>query len=263
MIAAAGDGGQAAPTPTGRARFGLRVAALAGWLALCLAGYHAARLFGGDNPWPRRFLGGAARLAGAEVRVEGEPAGPGAFLLANHVSWLDVPALAGVSGAAFVAHDGLAAVPLLRWLCEMNQTVFVARHERAGVAGQVAQIRAALGGGRTLAVFPEGTTSDGTGLLGFKSSLLSALVPVPPGVAIQPVLLDYGAEAAAIAWIGDEDGLANVKRILARAHRIPLTIRFLPPLAGEALADRKAMAAAAREAMLAALGPRRAEPATD
>ena len=67
------------------------------------------------------------------------------------------------------------------------------------------------------------------------------------------MLLDYGSEAADIAWVGEEHGLDNFKRILARARPVRLTIRFLPPLTGEALRDRKTMAAAARAAMLAEL----------
>lgn len=243
-----------APIPlAGHLRMVGRMSALAVWLVICLVGYHVGRLRRRVNPWPRRFLGGAARLAGATVRVEGQRPAPGAVLLVNHVSWLDVPALAGVSGAAFVAHDGLAASRVLKWLCEMNGTVFVARQDRGRVAAQVAQVRGALGAQPALALFPEGTTSDGTGLLGFKSSLLSALVPVPAGVTIHPVLLDYGPDAAEIAWVGDESGLANAGRILARRRPVRLTIRFLPPLAGDALEDRKAMAGAARAAMVAAL----------
>jgi 1-acyl-sn-glycerol-3-phosphate acyltransferase len=104
-----------------------------------------------------------------------------------------------------------------------------------------------------LAIFPEGTTSDGTGLLAFKSSLLSALDPPPPGVAVQPVLLDYGAEAADIAWVGAEPGLANFLRILSRRSKVELTVHFLEPLTGEALANRKTMAAAARAEILSVL----------
>jgi 1-acyl-sn-glycerol-3-phosphate acyltransferase len=62
------------------------------------------------------------------------------------------------------------------------------------------------------------------------------------------VALIYG-EAEAIAWVGDEPGLANAWRILARMRPVRLTLRFLEPLAGRALADRKAMAAATREAI--------------
>ena len=246
----------AGPAPIralGKLRIAVRLAAMIALLLVCVPGYYLWRVLRLPNPWPRWFLGAVAMVAGVDVQIAGERVRRGAFFLTNHVSWLDVPALAGASGAAFVAHDGLAAFPVLKWLCEMNDTVFVARHDRASVAEQIAQVRAAIAETNALAVFPEGTTSDGTGLLAFKSSLLSALDPVPEGVAVQPVLLDYGAEAAEIAWIGEEHGLDNFKRILARGRPLRLTLRFLPPLAGDALRDRKAMAAAARGALLAEL----------
>jgi 1-acyl-sn-glycerol-3-phosphate acyltransferase len=237
----------------GRVRIALRLTIMAGLLLVCVPGYYVFRFLHLPNPWPRWFLGGVAIVAGVEVRIAGEPVRSRAFFLTNHVSWIDVPALAGASGAAFVAHDGLAAFPVLKWLCEMNDTVFVARHDRGSVADQIEQVRAAIAETKALAVFPEGTTSDGTGLLPFKSSLLSALDPVPAGIAVQPVLLDYGAEATEIAWVGEEHGLDNFKRVLARGRRVRLIIRFLPPLVGEALRDRKTIAAAARGALLEAL----------
>jgi 1-acyl-sn-glycerol-3-phosphate acyltransferase len=152
-------------------------------------------------------------------RLAGTPARRGAFLVANHVSWLDIPVLSGATGTAFVAHSGLAGHGLLKWLCEMNDTVFVARHDRTSVQAQVAHVRAALSDTGALAIFPEGTTSDGTGMLPFKSSLLSAIDPVPPGIVVQPVWIDYGPEAAAIAWVGDEHGVDNFLKILRGGGR--------------------------------------------
>lgn len=243
--------------PIGWLRVGLRLAAMVGWLAGCVILYYLWRLAGLRNPWPRRFLGGIARLAGVRVTRTGAAVRPGTFLIANHVSWIDVPALAGASGSAFIAHDGLASVGVMRWLCDMNDTVFVARHDRASVAAQVEQVRAAIRHGAVLTIFPEGTTSDGAKLLPFKSSLLSALDPLPGGIAVQPVLLDYGREAPDVAWVGDEPGPANFLRILARAEPLALTIRVLPPLEGAALANRKTIAAAASAALSAALAENR------
>lgn len=224
-----------------------------GWLCLCIALYHVWLVARPRNPWPRIFLGGIASIAGVKVTLTGTPVRRGAFLLANHVSWIDVPAIAGACGSAFVAHDGLAEVPVLHWLCRLNDTVFVARHDRASVAEQVIQVREAIRDTGALTIFPEGTTSDGTGLLPFKSSLLSALDPLPPGIVVQPLWLDYGAEAPDIAWIGEEPGRDNFLRILARRKAIRLTVHFLAPLTGEALSNRKTIAAAAREAILAAM----------
>jgi 1-acyl-sn-glycerol-3-phosphate acyltransferase len=199
---------------------------------------------------PPLFLGTMGRIAGLRVTTEGTPR-PGALLLANHVSWLDILALAGASRARFVAHSGLTVHGGLKWLCDQNDTVFIARERRGSVAGQVAQVRAALGD-RPLAIFPEGTTDDGTFLHPFKSALLSAVEPLAHEVPVQPVALDY-ADAAEIAWFGPEPGMANVRRILARRGRVELTIRFLEPLAGVALADRSAMAVAAQAAIAEAL----------
>ena len=199
---------------------------------------------------PPLFLGFMGRMAGLRVRIEGEPR-RGALFLANHVSWLVILALAGTSRAIFVAHSGLAGHGGLKWLCDQNDTVFITRDRRGSVAAQVEQVRAALSE-RPLTIFPEGTTNDGTALLPFRSSLLSAVEPLAGEVPIQPVALDY-RDATEIAWFGNEPGLANVRRILARRDRIELTIRFLEPLSGEALANRKAMTAAAQAAIERAL----------
>jgi 1-acyl-sn-glycerol-3-phosphate acyltransferase len=209
-----------------------------------------ASLFGRRELVPPLFLAFMGRMAGLRVRTEGTPR-LGALFIANHVSWLDVLALAGASRAIFVAHSGLTVHGGLKWLCEQNRTVFVAREKRGSVAGQVEQVRAALGE-RPVTIFPEGTTNDGTTLLPFKSSLLSAVEPLAGTVPIQPVALDY-ADAHAIAWFGNEPGLANLRRILARPGGVELTIRFLEPLAGEALANRKTMTAAAQAAIGQAL----------
>ncbi len=222
-------------------------------LLVCVPLYYVWRILRLHNPWPRVFLGGIARVAGARVEISGEPSRKGAFLLSNHVSWLDIPVISGASGSAFVAHSGLADVGLLKWLCEMNDTVFVARHDRRSVHTQVEQVRAALTDTGALTVFPEGTTSNGASLLPFKSSLLSALDPPPPGIAIQPVWLDYGPDVAAMAWVGEEHGLDNFLKILARSKPIPVTVHFLTPLGPEETANRKVMATAARERILAAV----------
>lgn len=227
-------------------------------LLVCVPLYYVWSLTGAErNPWPARFLSGVGRVAGLRIRIEGTRVRRGALLLANHVSWLDILAIASASGAAFVGHEGLASSPLVRWLCRMNDTVFIARDRRTSVAAQVEKIRDAISEAGALAVFPEGTTSDGNSLLPFKSSLLSALDPLPPGITVQPVLLDYGADAAEIAWIGAESGIDNLKRIVARRRPVTVTVQFLPPLAGDVLATRKTMAAAARDEILGALKARR------
>lgn len=238
-------------SPLGWALIGLRLFLMIALLLVCAPLYYLWRLLGLGRFWPRVFLGGVAVIAGCDITIVGKPA-KHALLLSNHVSWLDIPAIAWATGSAFVGHSGLASIAVLKTLCSMNDTVFIARHDRGSVADQVEQVRTAIAGTGALTFFPEGTTSDGTGLLPFKSSLLSAVENLPEGVPIQPVLLDY-AEAPGIAWVGEEHGLDNFKRILARGRPVHLTVHFLPPLEGAELTNRKTMAAAAREAILRAM----------
>ena len=233
-------------SPLGWVLVALRVMLMLALLLACVPLHYLWRLLGLKRLWPRVFLAGVGSVAGLDIRRQGKRH-PGALLLSNHVSWLDILALSHTANSAFVAHDGLAVGPL-KWLCELNDTVFIARHRRSSVNEQAGLIRDALAGGSTLTLFPEGTTSDGTALLPFKSSLLGAVEPLPDGAVVQPVLLAY-ADAPHMAWVGEEPGAANFKRILARVKPVRLDVHFLPPLAGEELANRKTMTAAAQAAL--------------
>ncbi|RDC59595.1 1-acylglycerol-3-phosphate O-acyltransferase [Alteripontixanthobacter maritimus] len=237
-----------AVTPLGWLLIGFRLVLMVLVFMLCAPLHLLWRAFGFGRFWPRVFLASIGAIAGLHITVRGQPARH-ALLLSNHVSWLDIPTLAHVTGSAFVAHDGLADFVFLKWLCEMNDTIFIARHDRQSVAEQVEQVRAAMATGGALTIFPEGTTSDGTGLLPFKSALLSAATPLPPGIVAQPVSLDY-ENSRQVCWVGDEPGLDNFLRLLARPRPIRVTAHFLAPLAGEELADRKAMAATAHAKLL-------------
>ena len=156
-------------------------------------------------------------------------------------------ALGGATGAAFVAHDGIAGWPVIGWLAAQNNTLFVARNRRGALGGQIEALRAALAGHQPVALFPEGTTSDGQALLPFKPSLLAVLLPPPRAVMIQPVHIDYGAATDEIAWHSDEPAGSNAKRLLERPGRIDVTLRFLEPFDPALYPDRKQLAAVARE----------------
>ena len=221
--------------------------------AVCVPLYMLWRIMPGRNPWPPLFLGGVGSIMGARVSSRGTIPRENAVLLSNHVSWLDIPVLAGLTGTAFVAHDGLAEIGWLKWVCSMNRTVFIARDRRATVGGQVEQVREALTDVGVLTMFPEATTADGITLLPFKSSLLSALIPLPEGTQVHPVWIDYGARAADIAWLGEEPGAQNYRHLAASGAPLRVTVHFLDPLDASALSDRKAMARAAQDAIEAAM----------
>lgn len=226
----------------------LRIGALAASLLICLVPHLLWRIVRRPaSPWPRLFLALAARSVGARVRIEGRPHPGDIFILANHVSWIDILALAGATGAAFVAHDGIARWPVIGWLAAQNNTLFIARERRGALSGQIDALRAAMLGHQPVALFPEGTTSNGIGLLPFKPSLLAVLMPPPRAMMIQPVHIDYGAATAEIAWHGDEPAGINAKRLLGRKGCLPVTLRFLEPFDPATCGDRKVIAATAHD----------------
>jgi lyso-ornithine lipid O-acyltransferase len=235
-------------------RLVLRVSAMAAALLVCLPLHYLWRLLGRRSPWPQRFLGWVGRAAGMRVTVVGAPLKRDVLFLANHLSWLDILVLAGASGAAFVAKAEVAETPVVGWLARLNNTVFVARAERAGVRGQADALRAALASGQAVALFPEGTTDGGPEILPFRASLLASLFPPLPGVMVQPVALDYGSAAHDLAWIGEEAGLDNVRKVLSRRGTAEVILYFLAPV-DPASGDRKALARAARDEIVEALGP--------
>lgn len=238
---------------------------IAGRVHLLLAGLLVAvplhglwHALGRRSPFPRLYLGWVARIVGARVAVHGTPLQDRVVFLANHLSWIDIPALAGATGTAFVAKAEVAATPVLGWLCRLNRTVFVQRDARLDIAAQINALGAAMAEAHAVAIFPEGTTSAGETLLPFKTAMLKVLEPPPPGLLVQPVLIDYGALSAAIGWVGAESGLANAVKILARKGHFPLRLHFLDPFAPQDHAGRKAIAAEARARLEAALAAARA-----
>lgn len=236
-------------------RLACRVVLLLAALLLALPLHGLWRLLRLPSPWPRLLLGAAARIVGARVRVLGTPRQRDVVFVANHVSWLDTPVVAGATGCAFVAKADMRAVPLIGWLCRLNRTIFVDREDRLAIAGQIAALREVLAEARPVTIFPEGTTGDGLTLLPFKPALLAALDPPPPGVMIQPLRIDYGDATRDLAWKEQETGLEHGRRVLGRRGGFTATLRFLDPVDPCAVGGRKELAAAARARIEAAGSP--------
>ncbi|QIQ85669.1 1-acyl-sn-glycerol-3-phosphate acyltransferase [Erythrobacter sp.] len=250
-------------SPMGWVRIAGRSLALLVLICVFVPLHYIFRIFAYGSPFPMLFLRYAARVSGAKVTTEGTHLKRDVFYVANHVSWIDILSLAGACGTAFVAKAELAQAPLVGWLASLNRTVFVKREHRMGVAEQINALKEALADNWSVTVFPEGTTTDGQSLLPFKTSMLSVLEPPPPGVLVQPVLLDYGSVAEWIGWIGEEGGLNNAKRVLARKGTFPLRIHFLEPFSPEDFRGRKAISLEARRRIEEALEESLGKPLRD
>ena len=205
----------------------------------------------GRSNWPPRFLRHAGLIAGIRPRIEGRPLEAHTLVIANHTSWLDILILGGWTGTAFVSKAELETTKLLGWIADQNRTLYIDRAARRDSQVQVRRITEALEHHQPLAVFPEGTTGDGRHLLKFRSTLLEAVAPPPPGVSVRPVAVDYGEHADIVGWHSGERGLVNFRRVLGHRGSMPVTIRLLGPLAPTE--DRKALARHARQSIAAAL----------
>ena len=234
-------------------RLGLRAAGLIGLLLVFVPLHYFYRVFAYGSPFPMLFLRYAARVCGARVEVIGTHLKRDVFYVANHLSWVDILALAGASGTAFVAKAELADAPVVGWLASLNRTVFVKREHRMGVAEQINALKEALVDNWSVTVFPEGTTTDGQSLLPFKTSMLSVLEPPPQGVLVQPVIMDYGPVAEWIGWIGVESGINNAKRVLSRKGSFKVRLHYLEPFSPEDFRGRKAIGIEARRRIEEAL----------
>lgn len=201
--------------------------------------------------WSRALLHGLA----VEVRVHGvPPAGEAALWIANHVSWLDSYAINAVAPARFVAKSEVATWPLIGTVARAFDTIFIVRGSFRSAARTVGHVAAALCNRDAVAVFPEATTSDGSGLLPFYPAMFQAAVST--GARVQPVALSYrdagGRPTDAAAYVGDMS-LADSLRRLLRHRRLRVDVHVCPPIDPYGL-DRRQLAARARQSIAGALG---------
>lgn len=184
-----------------------------------------------------------ARL-GIRLAIQGSPAAQGPLLLvANHISWLDITALHAARFCRFVSKADVKAWPLIGALAAGVGTLFIQRESRRDAMRVVHHMAQSLRDGDVLAVFPEGTTSDGVHLLPFHANLLQAAIsaeaPVQP-VALQFVDTRSGQRSLAPCYVGDDTLLGSVWRTLC-ASGITVRIIFGEPQGPEGR-DRRAWA---------------------
>jgi 1-acyl-sn-glycerol-3-phosphate acyltransferase len=207
----------------------------------------------------QRWSAGLVRHLAANLTVHGEPPHHSAsfLLVANHVSWLDIFAINAAVPTRFVAKSEVRRWPLVGWLCVKADTLFIERARPRDLARIDALVADALrggdGAGTGMGVFLEGTTTDGTLVLPFHSSLLRPAQQA--GAQVIPVAIQYrrrdGSICTEAAYDGDKSAMDTLKLMLTQ-HEIYAHVHFLPPLVTDGV-HRKALANNAREVILRTL----------
>lgn len=204
----------------------------------------------------QRWARGMIEAIGLELRVEGETIAPGALLVANHVSWLDILVIASSTPAVFVAKSEVRCWPAIGWLAARAETLFLRRSSGRSLLDVKNRVAELLLEGRAVAYFPEGTTSDGAGVLPFRSGLLQAAVDADR--AVQPLAIGYcdgqSRRSAAAAFV---DGTTLWRSIVAvcGSEGICARVAVAPPLVS-AGRTRKVLAREAHDAVAARVGGR-------
>lgn len=200
--------------------------------------------------WSRRLL----KVLAVRVRATAPPSLPGgALLVCNHVSWLDVYLIYAVQRVHFVSKSEVRAWPVAGWLAHRAGTLFLERGRRADTARINAEMRALMQGGAWVAIFPEGTTSDGRSLRRFLPSLLQPAVEL--NCPVVPAALRYrtrdGEYSAAPAYIDDISLWQSLKRI-AGEPGVVAELHFGAPILPNG--HRRELAAQAEQSVATLLG---------
>ena len=168
--------------------------------------------------WTQKML----RIVGVELQVQGQPPEHGPLLqLANHVSWLDILVMNAAHPSRFVSKADARHWPVLGALITGAGTLYIERENRRDAMRVVHRMSDALREGDILSVFPEGTTSDGTGLLPFHANLLQAAIAAPAPVlpvAIRFVDSRTGEPHPAPVFVGDMTLIASIWSTLSASH---------------------------------------------
>jgi 1-acyl-sn-glycerol-3-phosphate acyltransferase len=237
----------------------LRTVWKGGWLAAHLAFGAAAAAWGGiDERFARGWCRAACAILGLRVRRRGTPAPGPALYAANHISWLEIVALGSVTPLGFVAKDDVRRWPLIGTLAASAGTLFLRRGSARAAARVMTGVLERLAEGRSVVVFPEGTSTTGETVLAFKASMFEA--PARLGCDVQPVSVAYPlspGRPAVAPFVGNDEFLPHLLRVLGEPG-VVVELAFAPALSGHGR-SREELAEEAREAVLSGLSAGRAE----
>jgi 1-acyl-sn-glycerol-3-phosphate acyltransferase len=198
------------------------------------------------STWAQSFL----KILDVRLHTTGSAVRSGPLLVvANHISWLDILVMLAVQPVRFVSKREIKAWPLIGWLATNAGTLYIERASRRDAMRVVHQIAAALTVTDDLqpsiiAIFPEGTTSDGSVVLPFHGNLIQSALSA--GAPVQPVTLrfldaDTGTISLTPAYIDDDTLISSVWRLLSSAP-VQAHVHFAEPEHAQGR-DRRAWAA--------------------
>ena len=213
-----------------------------------------AQRMGHVGRWSARML----RALGIRLEARGTVHPGPVLIVANHISWVDILAVNALHPARFVSKADVRHWPFIGYLVASGGTLFIERERKRDAMRVVHQIAAALRSGDIVAVFPEGTTSDGHDVLPFHANLLQAAIATE--APVQPVVLRYrdarSAVSQAASYVGDTSLAASLWSTVTADALVAEVI--VENAQGTRHADRRALAEHLRDLIVGRLREGRA-----
>lgn len=203
---------------------------------------------------PRLWHWGLCRVFGMRVRIVGTPlpTTKPVMFISNHISYLDILVMGSKIEASFVAKNDVAKWPVFGFLANLQQTAYISRASRDALK-EKHSLQSYLKAGKSIILFPEGTTNNGKTILPFKSSLFVLALEhhlTDGQLMIQPFSIRVSAksgktgqvDAQNYSWAFDDDTPigAHLMRF-ARGHGCILELVFHTPVDPKQYNDRKTL----------------------
>jgi len=227
----------------------LRVAVRLGAAAMVLLGLGVVGLGASLVPWGRRrVVAGSLRLGcrallrslGVRPVARGPRPTAGALIVANHLSWIDIPVALTMWPCTIVAKSEVRRWRLVGVLAAALGVIWIDRRRPRDLLNVLPLVEDSLRRGRSVLLFPEGTTTNGQNILPFRSGLFEAAVRARAVVCAASLTVSTeGGDRDALCWYGEETLLANVVRVAA-LRGAGFTVHLTGPLFTDG--DRKHLA---------------------
>jgi 1-acyl-sn-glycerol-3-phosphate acyltransferase len=198
--------------------------------------------------WMHRSARRLIRIYSCEYSSTG-PVPQGGLLVSNHLSYLDILVIGSLTPAVFVSKSEVRNWPVIGWLTALAGTVYIVRDRRTHVGAVNQEIDSALADGMVVVVFPEGTSTDGSHVLPFRSPLLEPVTqgnhPIATGFLRYE--MDDGAPGSEVCYWGDHTFFPHMLNLLGKkCVRGKMTFGTFQRTTD----DRKELAKELREAVL-------------
>lgn len=161
------------------------------------------------------------------------------MFVANHISWSDIHAINSIITLRFIAKSEIINWPVFGYLVSRANTLFIDRRNKRDAKRTIDVAVKSLLAGDNLCLFPEGTTTDGTVLHPFKSSLIQAAIEAK--ASIWPVAIRYphpdGGVNIDVAYAGETTLIQSMQKILSQKQPV-IELHFLTPIPAEDVAKQ-------------------------